>query len=163
MSQNNPQQVEVGIIRIYVKDFSFESPKVPQAFQKQVHPELKIEVNVRPKNVNGPVYEVALNLLIEAESENEPFFVVEIEHAGLFEIKNANQEQLDHILTVFAPSTLFPYARAVIDQAMLNGSLPPLSLAPINFDAMRMQRLQQAAAQQSAAQQPTSVPAEMKN
>ena len=67
-------------------------------------------------------------------------FMIEIEQSGIFEIKNATQQQLDHILLVFCPQTLFPYARAHIDQAMTMGSLPPIMLAPINFEAMRNQR-----------------------
>jgi preprotein translocase subunit SecB len=146
-------QVEVGIARVYVKDFSFESPKAPQVFQEQMQPELRIEVNVSPKNLNGNFYEVVLNLLIEATSGSEVVFIVEIEQAGIFEIKNASNQQLDHILTVFAPSTLFPYARTVIDHAMLQGSLPPLTLAPINFEAMRLQR----ATKTEAGQRDTSI------
>ena len=109
-------------------------------FQQQIQPELKIEVNVTPRNLQGQFYEVTLNLLVEAEHSKEPFFLIEIEQAGIFEVKNASAQQLDHILTVFAPTTLFPYARASIDHALLQGSLPPLSLAPINFEAMRQQR-----------------------
>lgn len=133
-------QVEVGIARIYIKDFSFESPRAPDVFQQQVQPELKIQVNINPKTLGNQFYEVGLNLLIEAVQDQQPVFVVEIEQAGIFEIKNASQAQLDHILTVFAPTTLFPYARATVDHAMIQGSLPPLSLAPINFEAMRLQR-----------------------
>lgn len=133
-------QIEVGIARIYVKDLSFESPRAPDVFQQQVQPELKIQVNVTPKNLGNQFYEVGLNLLVEAVQNKDPVFVIEVEQAGIFEIKNATQTQLDHILTVFAPSTLFPYARAAIDQALVQGSLPPLALAPINFEAMRQQR-----------------------
>ena len=133
-------QVEVGIARIYTKDFSFESPRSPQVFQESVQPELKIEVNVTPKNLNGSFYEVSLNFLIEATQNKDLVFVVEIEQAGIFEVKNASAIQLDHILTVFAPTTLFPYARAAIDHAMVQGSFPPLALAPVNFEAMRLQR-----------------------
>lgn len=137
MSEN---QLEVGIARIFLKDFSFESPKAPEVFQLSLQPQLKIEVNVIPKTLGNNFYEVSLNLLIEAHHETETVFVVEIEQAGIFEVKHANQQQLDHILTVFGPSTLFPYARSMVDHAMVQGSLPPLALAPINFDAMRQQR-----------------------
>lgn len=134
-------QVEVGIARIYIKDFSFESPRSPDVFQHQVQPELKIQVNINPKNLGNQFYEVGLNILIEANQNDQPVFVVEVEQAGIFEIKNASQAQLDHILTVFAPTTLFPYARSTVDFAMIQGSLPPLSLAPINFEGMRQQRV----------------------
>lgn len=143
-------QIEVGIARIFVKDFSFESPRAPQVFQQSVQPELKIEVNVTPKTLGNNFYEVDLNLLIEASQGKESVFVIEIEQAGIFEVKNTSPEQLDHVLTVFAPTTLFPYARAAVDHALLIGSLPPLTLSPINFEAMRQQR---------AAQQAQEVPA----
>jgi len=132
--------VEISIARLYVKDFSFESPKAPAIFQEQHQPEMKVEVNVKTKQLNNNFFEVSLNILLDAKTADDSIFVVEIEQAGVFEIKNATPEQLDHILLVFCPQTLFPYARANIDQAMLMGSLPPIMLAPINFEAMRAQR-----------------------
>lgn len=136
--KNGP--VEITIARIYIKDFSFESPKSPNVFQEQYQPEMKVEVNVRSKLLNNSFYEVSLNILLDAKTKEDSIFIVEIEQAGVFEIKNANQDQLDHILMVFCPQTLFPYARANIDQTMTMGSLPPIMLAPINFEAMRAQR-----------------------
>jgi preprotein translocase subunit SecB len=136
----NPSQVEIAIARIYVKDFSYESPKAPQIFQQQQQPEMKVEVNVTPKALENNLYEVSLNILLDARVGNESIFLVEIEQAGIFEIKNASPQQLDHILLVFCPQTLFPYARTNIDSAMMMGSLPPIMLSPINFEAMRAQR-----------------------
>lgn len=132
--------VEITIARIYVKDFSFESPRAPAVFQEQHQPEMKVEVNVKSKRLNNNFFEVALNILLDAKTKDDSVFVVEIEQAAVFEIKNANQDQLDHILMIFCPQTLFPYARANIDHAMTMGSLPPIMLAPINFEAMRAQQ-----------------------
>jgi len=144
LSQSNENQptgpVEISIARIYVKDFSFESPKSPAVFQEQHQPEMKVEVNVASKRLQNNFFEVSLNILLDAKTKTDSIFVVEIEQSGIFEIKNANQEQLDHILLVFCPQTLFPYARAAIDQVMVLGSLPPIMLAPLNFEAMRAQR-----------------------
>jgi len=136
--KNGP--VEITIARVYIKDFSFESPKSPNVFQEQYQPEMKVEVNVRSKHLSNSFYEVSLNILLDAKTKEDSIFIVEIEQAGVFEIKNASQDQLDHILMVFCPQTLFPYARANIDQTMTMGSLPPIMLAPINFEAMRAQR-----------------------
>lgn len=141
--ENEPQNngpVEITIARIYVKDFSFESPKAPALFQEQHQPEMKVEVNINSKRLNETFHEVSLNITLDAKTKNGSIFMVEISQAGVFEVKNANQDQLDHILMVFCPQTLFPYARANIDHAMTMGSLPPIMLAPINFEAMRAQR-----------------------
>lgn len=136
----NNGPVEITIARIYVKDFSFESPKAPALFQEQHQPEMKVEVNINSKRLNETFHEVSLNITLDAKTKNGSIFLVEISQAGVFEVKNANQDQLDHILMVFCPQTLFPYVRANIDQAMTMGSLPPIMLAPINFEAMRAQR-----------------------
>ncbi len=138
-SKNNGP-VEITIARIYVKDFSFESPKAPALFQEQHQPEMKVEVNINSKRLNETFHDVSLNITLDAKTKNGSIFLVEISQAGVFEVKNANQDQLDHILMVFCPQTLFPYVRANIDQAMTMGSLPPIMLAPINFEAMRAQR-----------------------
>lgn len=136
----NNGPVEITIARVYVKDFSFESPKAPALFQEQHQPEMKVEVNINSKRLNETFHEVSLNITLDAKTKNGSIFLVEISQAGVFEVKNANQDQLDHILMVFCPQTLFPYARANIDHSMTMGSLPPIMLAPINFEAMRAQR-----------------------
>jgi preprotein translocase subunit SecB len=139
--ENKPNgPVEIAIARLYVKDFSYESPQAPAVFNEQHQPEMKVEVNVSTKRLNNNFYEVSLNVLLNAKAKDESIFIVEIEQAGVFEVKNASQEQLDHILLVFCPQTLFPYARAHIDHALVMGSLPPIMLAPINFETMRAQR-----------------------
>jgi preprotein translocase subunit SecB len=101
---------------------------------------MKVEVNINSKRLNETFHDVSLNITLDAKTKNGSIFLVEISQAGVFEVKNANQDQLDHILMVFCPQTLFPYVRANIDQAMTMGSLPPIMLAPINFEAMRAQR-----------------------
>ena len=83
---------------------------------------------------------MTLNILLDAKVNNEAFFVLEIEQAGVFEIKNTTPEQLEHILLIFCPQSLFPYARANIDQALVMGSLPPIMLAPVNFEALSANR-----------------------
>ena len=93
--------VEIAIARLYVKDFSYESPQAPAVFNEQHQPEMKVEVNVSTKRLNNNFYEVSLNVLLNAKAKDESIFIVEIEQAGVFEVKNASQEQLDHILLVF--------------------------------------------------------------
>src|SRR5689334_17714482 len=129
----NPSQVQIGLARIYVKDLSFESPLAPQLFGKQWQPEVKMQVSVKPRRVQESMWEVALELGLEAKDGEKTGFMIEVEHAGLFEVSNASEQQLDHILTVFCPSTVFPYTRQVIDNLLIQGGFPPLMLAPINF------------------------------
>jgi preprotein translocase subunit SecB len=140
---NEQRQIQVGLARLYIKDISFESPKVPGIFSQQIQPELKVDVGVRPKQVQENMWEVSLKLTIEAKAAAETAFLIEIEQCGLFDIRNAQKPEMEQILGVFCPTTLFPYARQAVDNIMLQGGFPPLMLAPINFEM-----LQKAAADQ---------------
>ena len=135
MTQGN--QVEIGIARLYVKDLSFESPAAPGVFTKNFQPEIKVRVGVKPQRIEENLFEVCLELHIEGRSGDMVGFIVEIEHAGLFEIRNAPEAQLDSILTVFCPATIFPYARQAIDNAMIQGGFPPLTMSPLDFESLR--------------------------
>ena len=138
MAERTP--VQVGLIRTYVKDLSFESPRAPHVFRKQSQPEIQVKVDVNQRNVDGPVFEVSVHLTIEARSGAEVDFMVELEHSGLFEVQGAEGKELESILHVFCPTTIYPYARQVVDAALVQGSFPPLLMAPINFDALWRQR-----------------------
>jgi len=135
-----------GILRIYTKDVSFESPMAPEIFLKPFQPKIEVRVEVKHREVQAQVYEVTLEFSAEAKDEaGEVGFIVEVEQAGLFELKGFGDAERHHAINVFCPNNLFPYIRQVIDQCLVQGGMPPLALAPINFDAI-YQRQQASAA-----------------
>lgn len=133
---NEHNTLQIGIARIYVKDLSFESPKTPAIFRDNWRPEVKMDVNVKPRRIEGTMFEVVLTLTVEAKEGSEVGFIVEVEQAGLFDVRGPEGPAIDRALQVFCPSTLFPYARQVIDQSLNQGGFPPLMLAPVNFEQL---------------------------
>lgn len=130
---------QIGIARIFVKDLSFESPKSPEVFGTEWHPEIKLDVAVRHRRFQGTFFEVTLELTIEAREGQNIGFIVEIEQAGLFDIRGFEGANLERALQVFCPSTLFPYARQNVDHALIQGGFAPLMLAPLNFEQLQKQ------------------------
>ena len=126
-------QLQIGIAKIYLKDFSFESPQSPSIFQKNIRPTFKVDARIQHRALQNALYEVVLEITIEAREGEQVAFIVEVEQAGIFEIGGASEQQRDNILKVFCPETLFPYARQAIDQSLVLGGFPPLSLAPVDF------------------------------
>ena len=66
--------------------------------------------------------------------------------AGHPVIKRFQKEtNLSMVLATYCPNVLFPYARQIVSDLVLNGGFPPLLLQPINFDALyaEQQRQQQ--------------------
>ena len=56
--QNNETQFMIQ--RIYVKDLSFETPNTPAVFQQQWEPELTLDLNTTSTELEAGVFEVVL-------------------------------------------------------------------------------------------------------
>lgn len=143
---------QLAIQKIYVKDFSFESPCSPQVFQRQDWSP-KTDLNLRSSHttVADKTHEVVLNITIEAKEEDKTIFLVELQQAGLFHIDGYTEDELKAIVGSFCPNILFPYSRESIAGIISKGGFPEFILQPINFDALYAQGMAQAEAQAAAA------------
>lgn len=134
---------EVNLQRIYIKDLSFEAPRTPVVFKEQWVPKMTFELNINPQPLEeDSLYEVVLSLSVHVNNtvnnEEKIAFFIEVKQAGIFTVKNAAPEQLDHILRSFCPQILYPYAREAVSDLAARGSFPQLLLAPIYFDGLYM-------------------------
>ena len=143
--QNLPQ---AAIQRIYVKDISFEAPNLPELFSVEYKPQIKMEMNSKSRIVADDNYEVILTISVKAEIEDKTVFLAEVQQAGIFMLKNINEQQLQHSLSVMGPETLYPYVRETIASLIGRTGFPAVQLAPINFQALFVQKMQQAEAAQ---------------
>jgi len=141
----------ISISKIYLKDFSFESPQSPQIFRAgEWKPQTNLNLRSTHNEVEGDLYEVGLTITVEAKEGDKTLFLVELSQAGIFEIAGYDKEEFDAIIGSFCPNILFPYAREAIAAAIQKGGFPEFVLQPINFDALYVQSRQQAAAQEEA-------------
>ncbi len=139
---NNEETNEAQFLiqRIYMKDMSFEAPGTPAVFQQKWEPELSLDLDTTHTKLENDVYEVTLHVTATVKNNNQVAFLAEIKQAGIFTIKGAPEEQLDHLIGSFCPSILYPYAREAITSEVVRGSFPQLVLAPVNFDSLYMQQ-----------------------
>lgn len=75
-----------------------------------------------------------------------------MQYCGLFGLRNVPDDQAHPFLFAEAPRLLFPFARAVIADAVRDAGFQPLMLEPIDFTALYMQQREQMAAQQPGEQ-----------
>jgi preprotein translocase subunit SecB len=136
----------ISIAKIYVKDFSFESPQAPEVF-KSGEWSPKTDLNLRSAHtpVDDNHHEVVLTITVEAKDEEKAVFLIELHQAGLFEIGGYEDEEFKAIIGSFCPNILFPYARESIASIVQKGGFPEFVLQPINFDALYMQSRKQQA------------------
>jgi preprotein translocase subunit SecB len=142
-SQNNAPQRQLVLQKIYVKDFSFESPKAPAVFTTNVTPQTNIRSNTQ--NVAPNTEEVTLTLTLEAKDKDQTLFLVEVAQSGIFFMQGYTAEEQSMLIGSFCPATLYPYAREAISDAVQKGGFPQLLLQPINFDALYQQAQQERA------------------
>jgi preprotein translocase subunit SecB len=135
---------QLSIVKIYVKDFSFESPQSPKVFRAD---EWKPKTSLNLRSTHTPVdddfHEVVLMISVEAKDGDNTLFLVELHQAGLFEVSGHTDEEAGVLFGSFCPNILFPYARESIAAIIQKGGFPEFVLQPINFDALYMQTMQQ--------------------
>jgi preprotein translocase subunit SecB len=150
MAEETAAEKRLSITKIYLKDFSFESPQAPAVFQQgDWKPQTDLNLRSGHEAVGGDHHEVVLTVTIEAKADDKTFFLIELQQAGLFEIAGYGEEEMGAIVGSFCPNILFPYARETIASLIQKGGFPEFVLQPINFDALYLQSKQQQAAQQA--------------
>ena len=150
--QEQAVEKQLAISKIYVKDFSFESPQAPTVFKKgEWKPQTNLNLRSAHNVVDDNIHEVVLTITVEAKEEENTLFLIEVHQAGLFEIAGYEGEELSAIAGSFCPNILFPYARETVAAMIQKGGFPEFVLQPINFDALYMQSKQQSEASQAEA------------
>ena len=133
--QQKPVQISLGAQ--YIKDLSFESPNAPQIFAAaNAQPEINIGVNVHSRGLGDHGYEVMLAIKLEAKLSGKIAYIVELSYGGVFVVPAMPEEPLKLFLLTEAPRLLFPFARAIIADAVRDGGFAPMMLSPIDFMAL---------------------------
>lgn len=129
--------------KIYIKDFSFESPQAPDVFATRVTPQTQLNIRSAARQVADGAQEVTLTLTVEAKDEDRTLFLIELEQAGVFVIQGYTPDEQQMLVGSYCPGTLYPFAREAISDMVSRGGFPQLLLQPINFDALYAQALRE--------------------
>ena len=115
-------------------------------------------MQIAPPNaaqVGDGFYEVTLNINVSSKlPDDRTVFMVECVQAGVFQIRNVPEKELDPLLRIGCANIIYPYAREVVSDAILRGGFPPVLLAPVNFEQVYAAYREQLAKQQQ--QQPAN-------
>ncbi|MEM1316560.1 MAG: protein-export chaperone SecB [Pseudomonadota bacterium] len=139
---------QVTIANQYVKDLSFENLAAQKHLNTSVQPEIKVTVNLDAKPRSDDRYEVSLKLNATSTGDGETFFIVELDYAGIFVVKNVPQEHLHPFLLIECPRHLFPFARRIVSDVTRDGGYAPLLLDMVDFAQIYRQELERRQAAQ---------------
>ena len=153
-----PQDIVFNIDKIYVKDMSIEIPHAPHIFLETEAPALETQINVDASAFVEGQYEVVVTATVTTRVKDKVAFLVEVKQAGIFEVRNFPQEQVEPLLGIHCTTILFPYLRANVADLITRSGFPALHLPNVNFEAFYAQRVQQLQEAQRAAQANSGTP-----
>ena len=107
-------------------------------------------IDIASETLAESIHEGTITITVTAKIQDKIAFLVEGKQAGIFEVRNVPDEQLDLILGISCPNILYPYLRANIADTITRAGFPPIHLNEINFEAFYQQR-KQAIAESAAA------------
>jgi preprotein translocase subunit SecB len=139
---NGGEMPQLDALAQYVKDLSFENPNAPRSLGPQESPpNIAIQVNVNAKPIADGNFEVELMLDGRAGEGEGLLFSFDLNFAGVFRLVNVPQQHVHQVLMIECPRLMFPFARAVLANAVRDGGFPPFLLQPIDFAALYQARL----------------------
>lgn len=122
--------------RMYLKDLSLEQPNSPQILLEQAQPQVDIQLGMAAEAIAEGVFEASVTATVTTKVGDRTMFLIEAKQAGIFEIRNFPEDQVQAILGVVCPQTIYPYLRAVVSDVCTRAGFPPILLAEVNFQAM---------------------------
>jgi len=134
-----PQPV-FAIEKIYVRDLSLEIPNAPNIFLERDTPEINLQLGTKSQSIDEGLYEVLLTVTVTAKIKDKIMFLVEVQQAGIFRIRNVPDEEINPVLSIGCPNILFPYLREVVSDIVTRAGFPAVILNPVNFEAIYNQR-----------------------
>jgi preprotein translocase subunit SecB len=130
------------IQRVYLKEASLEQPNSPGILLEQEQPAVEIQLGVEAQGAAEGVFEVCVTATVTTRIKDKTVFLVEAKQAGIFEIRNVAQEQMQAVLGIACPQIVYPYLRGNVADIVTRAGFPPVHLAEINFQAMFEQQQQ---------------------
>ncbi len=139
-----PNQAIFNIEKLYVKDLSLEIPHAPGIFLERESPQIDLQLHSQATPVEEGLYEVIITVTLTAKLSQKAkvMFLIEAKQAGIFQVRNLPQEELEQILGIACPNILFPYLRELVSDVAVRAGFAPVLLNPINFDALYQQQKQ---------------------
>jgi preprotein translocase subunit SecB len=127
----------------YIKDCSFEAPNGPFITGMQGTPTVNLNISTRATALAQDMHEIVLQVNLEAKAGDKVVWLLELQQAGAFLIRNLSAADLGHVVSIVAPNYLMAFARATVSDLVVKGGFPPFLLPLVTFEALHARAQQQ--------------------
>ncbi len=134
-----PEVPSLSILSQYVKDFSFENLDPFASMMDK--PIVSIMLDAGAQHMDDSLFEVVLQVEVDAKHKDSPVFLLNLDYAGVFKIsEEVPEEYLRPLLMVECPRLLFPFARSLVATMTQEVGIPIL-LSHVDFAALYQRQL----------------------
>ena len=123
----------INIKKLYIKDISFENLLSSKKLSSNSEPAVDINVKLSSVNIEKNDHELILYIKAETKVEKQIMFIIELQYAGIFELK-ISDEKKNREFVVEGAKILFPYVRTIITNITKDGGFNPLIIQPLDFN-----------------------------
>ncbi len=132
---------KMQVISQFLKDFSFESPNVPQLFFQKENGQAKMDINldIQIKGTDNNLYMVDLIVKMHSKLEegDKSIFMTDITYSGLVQVEDTKDEtELKETLLITVPELLFPNVRSLVLRVTSESGFPPFYMQQVDFKKM---------------------------
>lgn len=130
-----------NIARIYLKGLSLEMPHAPGVFKNAGECSVNLSVDTKNAELEPGFHEVVLigTLSLTDNATQKVVYLLEIEQAGIFELRNIPAEHVDGLLKERCPAMLQNYLRVQITDTLSRATLPTFILPEIDWHQVAVQ------------------------
>ena len=128
---------------VYIKDCSFEAPNGPFVTGTDSNPTVNLNLSTRASALAQDMHEVVLQVNLEAKAGDKTVWLLELQQAGAFMIKNLSANDMGQVLSIVAPNYLLSFARSTIAELVMKGGFPPFLLPLVTFEGLHARAAQQ--------------------
>ena len=145
-AQAEPQQRPAfQVINQFIRDMSFENIAAQRGAEGEIMPEVSVQVTLDAKQHRNPdhyILSTKYNVTSKQKGTDDALFLLELDYAGLFLIKNATKQQLSPLLLIECPRMLFPFVRRIVNDVTREGGFPPMNIGNVDFVALYRQQIE---------------------
>ena len=139
---NNNSDLDVTLLRHYIKDLSFENPQSinDNKAENNNNHNFSANINITLKPFENDFFGIIFKYTCECSSKinKQKLFLLELDYFGFFKIVN-NSKSISHDeLTKRGAQLIFPFVKSIVEDLSAKGGSIPITLEVTDFDLIKV-------------------------
>ena len=139
---NNNSDLDVTLIKHYIKDLSFENPQSMNDNKAEYNNNHNIsaDINITLKPLEDDFFSVTIKYSCECSSKinKQKLFLLELDYFGFFKILSNIKSISQDELTKRGAQLIFPFVKSIVEDLSAKGGSIPITLEVTDFDLIKV-------------------------